>query len=310
MFATNHPATRLSNALRDLDREMPGLRDGAESSIHQARVAIRRLRESLALTRGEFDEDALEQFETRLARAFKALGRARDADTAHALVQHVETVFPLAPATLGQLRAAVARSQLGTRRKMIKTIEAVNLAALPHQLAHAYRSADRWFGAGRAWREQVAAHLAHRAEEARTAIAHAGGVYFPKRSHSARIALKQLRYALELADASGVRHIPRALRTLRKAQDVLGEAHDHEVLRERLDDLASEGIADAREARALDQFLDAAIRSLHARYLEARSDILDICAAAAAPPRRRAVIVRSAAAAALALPAVMLAKRY
>ena len=311
MFRTYKPAILMAQALHDLECELVGLRDGAEPAVHQARVAIRRLREAMLLARGNFDEDNLGELEDRLSRAFKVLGRVRDADIAQALVEHVETRFPLASATLGQLRAAVAHRQLARRRKMIKTIEAVDLDALPRQLGQAYRAPDQWFGRGRAWRQVVTLHLAHRAEDVRHAMMHASGVYFPKRSHSARVAVKQLRYALELADVTGTRHIPRALRTLRKTQDALGQAHDREVLLDRLRDLGSDHVrVDKGESHALEQFFAGEVHSLYARYLESRDDILKICAACSDAPRGSALVVRTAAAAALAVPAVMVLRRH
>jgi CHAD domain-containing protein len=172
------------------------------------------------------------------------------------------------------------------------------------------RASARRFRGNYAWRGLLKNHVARRAEDVRQAIGHAGGVYFPNRSHSTRVALKHLRYAIELADASGTWQLPRSRRPLRKAQDALGEAHDREVLRQRLHGLSSEGVeVSASEASALDQFLRGEIESLHERYLAARPAILDICAACETAPRTSLVGAGTVAAAAVAVPAMLLLRR-
>jgi len=109
-FARVGPAALASRSLQDFVAELPGLRDGDERAIHQTRVAIRRVGEAVALARAEYDEDQLTAIEGRIVRMFRALGDARDADSAYRLVQHLESRFPLAAGTLGHLRASAARS--------------------------------------------------------------------------------------------------------------------------------------------------------------------------------------------------------
>ena len=55
-------------------------------------------------------------------------------------------------------------------------------------------------------------------------------LYLPDRLHEVRIAVKKLRYAMEVSrELSGSRATAR-IRTLKEAQDLLGHMHDHEVL--------------------------------------------------------------------------------
>jgi CHAD domain-containing protein len=310
MFGGLAPSSLLSQSLDALIAQLPALRDGDEQAIHQARVALRRAREAFALVTAHDAEDQREEIDDRLSRMFKALGRARDADIAQRLVQHVERRFTLIPATLGQLRSSAARDQLAARRKMIKALEALDVHLIPLQLERTLRASTRGLRGNYAWRGLLKNHVARRAEDVRHAVAHAGGVYFPNRSHSARVAIKHLRYAIELADASGTWHLPRPRRPLRKAQEALGEAHDREVLLQRLHGLSSEGVAvSPSEASALDQFLRGEIQSLHERYLAARPAILDICAACETAPRTSLLGAGTVAAAAVAVPAMLLLRR-
>ena len=74
------------------------------------------------------------------------------------------------------------------------------------------------------------ARAARRAEGLRAAIENAAGIYLPDRLHEVRIAVKKLRYALEIArDLSGSRATAR-IRTLKRVQDLLGRMHDLEML--------------------------------------------------------------------------------
>ena len=59
-----------------------------------------------------------------------------------------------------------------------------------------------------------------------------GAMYLPRITcaHNARIALKKFRYAVEIADATGLVPAQRAIRELKKGQDVLGELHDRQEL--------------------------------------------------------------------------------
>ena len=303
------PTVLLSRSLQDFLVQLPGLRDGEERAIHQSRVAIRRLREAAVLACAEYDQDEFEEIEARLVQTFKALGRARDADTAQRLVEDVESRFPLAAATLGQLRASAGRSQLKARRRVIKTLESLEMATLAEQLDRARRTPPRSGWGRESWRTVLRTHIAHRAGDLRQAMNRAGGVYFRKRSHDARVAIKQLRYALELGVATKVHPFAPGLRTLRKAQDALGEAHDREVLLERVRDLDADGLSvNYGEVFALEQFVQGEISVLHAKYLAARPRLLDVCAACDAPRRHPSMRLGAVAAAAVALP-VLWARR-
>jgi CHAD domain-containing protein len=308
MFGTD-PQRLFSDAFAALMDELGGLRDGDEQAIHKARVAIRRLRESLPLVREDYSEDDLRAVDERLTHAFKALGRARDADTAQRLVQHVEMRFPLAPAMLGHLRLAIAREQLLLRRRLIKALEAADIANLPEQFSAARRR-ERRMRRSPSWREALRLHVRNRAADLQQAVEHAGGVYFPKRTHDTRVALKQFRYALELARATGIWRAPGALRVLRKTQDALGDAHDREVLIARVHSLVNDGVAvEPGEARAIEHFLAGEIRGLHEQYLAARPRIRETCQASLSARRQLPVRTGAMALAALALPVVIARRR-
>lgn len=269
------PQRLLSMKLSEFLAQVPLLRDGDERAIHDARVAIRRLREPLALMQLDRDDDVLDALEARLRKVFKALGRARDADIAHRLVQHVESRFPLAPALLGSLRGAAARDQLVSRRRVIKTLESANVQTLADAFdAWRWRESRRFF-ARSTWREHLDQLVESRGQSLLQAVDHAGGVYFRKRSHGARVAIKEFRYALEASTDLGVIAL-RDVRSLRKAQNALGEAHDRDVLIQRLNDLADENEFPRQEHELLEQFLTGEIIDQHQKYLAVRPALIEL----------------------------------
>src|SRR5205085_9330926 len=110
----------------------------------------------------------------------------------------------------------------------------------------------------------------------------AGAVYIPERLHSVRIALKKLRYALELSnDVSAVRDEV-DLRTLKRGQDLLGRMHDLQVLIDRVRQvqasLTPPNVAVWRELDALVGSFEDDCRRLHARYMRLRGDLAAIAA--------------------------------
>jgi CHAD domain-containing protein len=131
--------------------------------------------------------------------------------------------------------------------------------------------------AARNWRWAVDAQVANRAAALGAAIAEAGAMYLPERLHQVRIALKKLRYAVELsAELSGRRNDP-GLRALKRGQDLLGRMHDLQVLIERVRQvqasLTPPNLTVWRDLDALIMLLEDDCRLLHARYMRARETL-------------------------------------
>jgi CHAD domain-containing protein len=116
--------------------------------------------------------------------------------------------------------------------------------------------------------------LAHRViDRARTladAVSASGAMLNVERIHLVRIAVKRLRYALELAGELRLARTQSLVSSLRVVQDLLGSLHDIDVLRARLARVGCEIPPDsivARELAAMSLGLDGDVRQLHARYL-------------------------------------------
>jgi CHAD domain-containing protein len=121
---------------------------------------------------------------------------------------------------------------------------------------------------------------ARRAIALRNAIESAAGIYLPDRLHEVRIAVKKLRYAMELArELSGSRAMA-AIRTLKQAQDLLGRMHDLEVLIARTRAVQGSPIGtNLRLSGDLDRLvrrLETECRRLHGHYMASRHALIAI----------------------------------
>ncbi len=286
---------------------LPGVGAGDPRAVHRARVASRRLRELLPLL--QLDGHAAQKLGKRLRKVTRWLGGARELD---AILKLLDSDLGTAtPQAQGRLRSALgarrdkARARLAAKpvandlqrigRKLAKVAE--KLDAADEQRAAAGRAADRQ------WRWAVDARVAHRAGALRTAIAEAGAVYLPERLHEVRIALKKLRYGLEVAvEADGLKdHAD--LRKLKQVQRVLGQMRDLQVLADHARQVQAtvpSGRAGTsgplarlsawRELDGLIRSLEDECRRLHARFMRQRESLLALCDRLRAVPAHRAAM--------------------
>lgn len=252
----------------------PAVRNGDVAAIHDARVATRRLRAVLPLLADHRETQRWNDAQDTLKRAGRAFGRARDVDVALDLLRTIEERSPVAAPAASMMRARLARKQVKRRRKLIKRLESLDLSSWSESglLNGTGWRVIPW--AHPRWSRRLTTAIRDQARDLRAAIDHATGVYFPKRAHAARVAIKRLRYSVELLDRSQPERRP-SLRALRRAQDALGSVHDREVLRKRLARLMED--QDVQNANVLDDLLEAESRSSFAQYLELREGVLDTC---------------------------------
>lgn len=278
------PSRRRSELLRTylnaFTRLLHKVEGGDVRAIHGARVASRRLRELVPVL--ELDPSACTRLLRDLRRATRALGRVRELDvTAHLLRDLNEEP--------GELDAAVmvVSSRVRKVRRLTHARATQNgrlstdLRQLGKRLERAFATLDRP-GARerRRWRWALEARIVRRAEVLGHAIREAGPFYLPEKIHGVRIALKKLRYALELSAEASQTTSPE-IRVFRGAQTVLGHLHDRhrlvDCLRETQATLAS---GDRRVSRQLDHLiarLEDECRVIHARYVRGRQRMIEAC---------------------------------
>jgi len=283
MLPAHRPLSLLRGQVRTLESHLAAVRDGDPDGVHQARVATRRIRELLPLMSLRRDAETADALVKEFRSVGRSFGAVRDADVQAALLRSLEAHIPSAVPTLVLLRQHLERRRLDLMREIIKELERIEIDRLLQSVQHGLIGARRRLFGG--WDDLVRRIIADRAAGAREAIVHATGVYFPKRAHRARIAIKKFRYATEIAAATGVWNAWGIIRELKKGQELLGRLHDRQEL---LDALPDTDDAPA-QIQLLTQVLDAEASDLHGRYLGRRQRLLDAASAAqrAVDPVRR-----------------------
>jgi CHAD domain-containing protein len=271
------PATLLQTQFGVIAQHLDGIRDADVESVHQARIATRRVRELLALIEPPRGWPGPE-LKAEIRRLGRRLGRVRELDVmVETLAEFERRVPPVAPV------AALARARVATRRDMFRRrlIRASDQLDLPElirvvrnglseraPLLHRRRAAS--------WSERLRLQIVSRAAAVRENVIHSSGVYFPERAHPVRIAVKKLRYAVEIASATALWTPPHMLKDLRRIQDTLGELHDLQVVRPEILGLAVEDI-DPQLVQIMEGILDGEIERLFRRYLDRRDRLLLMC---------------------------------
>ena len=263
-----------------LRRMLPGARSGDVKAIHQARVATRRLREAMPLVEAGKPGRQIE----RVARDLTSvLGTVRELDVALLMLAELEGTDGVPPGAVACLRRAVGNERRALHAETAKRIDRCDMDRLQRKALKALEKKGDGRKGSVDRHEQVAAarrRAARRAERLELAIEAAGAIYLPERLHQVRIAVKKLRYALEIVrDLSGSRAEAR-IRVLKRSQDLLGRMHDLEVLIARTRGLQSAAVRDLKISSDLDQLvrrLETDARQLHGQYITTRRHLLEIC---------------------------------
>jgi CHAD domain-containing protein len=297
--ATTALRTALSGAIaklgREIARRLPGAAEGKPKAVHRTRVASRRLRELLAVLEAT-DTVKTRRLEREARRLTRALGPAREVDVSIAMLDRMteQGRLPADPALAERLGRERDRRRAAMRRK---------LARLDPDLLRSHADTLAAAIAGTpdddTWRRAVALRGIRRARATAAAVAACGTLYTPDQLHALRIAIKKLRYTLEVARWTPGASLDGAIERLRAAQRELGRLHDAQVL------LASVQAAPANRTTAplretLIHALERDCRERHARLLP-RLPGIDACARSL--PAELARTVRGARAPAARIPA-------
>lgn len=270
----------LRQRLVSLLQAMPAAQAGDETSVHQARVASRRLRQALPLLGVRADADALDRADKRVRRITRALGPVRELDVTLLLLAELSQKNAAPARAIARVRAAVAEERLERRREMLEVIKPSKLDKLRKRLVRVAAPTSHPVGKGNALAEAQAQGAA-RALALRDAIEHAGGIYLADRLHRVRVAAKKLRYALEIQRELTKSRSTAQLNRLKTQQDLLGRMHDLEILIDRARGVQAtltprdrRGMA---ELRTLIRILEDECREGHAAYMRARPALLKMC---------------------------------
>ncbi|MBY0495264.1 MAG: CHAD domain-containing protein [Cyanobacteria bacterium] len=270
----------LRQRLVSLLRAMPAAQAGDEVSVHQARVASRRLREALPVLGARADEQKLDRVQKRVRRITRALGPVRELDVTLLLLAELEGTEAAAPRAIERVREAVLEERQKRRNEMLSEITPSRLDKLTRRLVRVAAPEERPH-VTRTAREEAAAQSAQRARNLKAAIERAGGIYLADRLHRVRVEAKKLRYALEIQRELSQARSMIGLARLKSEQDMLGRMHDLEILIDKA--RAVQGTLNPRDRRGMSELnklirvLEDECREGHATYMRGRPALLKLC---------------------------------
>jgi CHAD domain-containing protein len=261
-------------------RAMPAAQAGDEISVHQARVASRRLREALPVLGARADLAAIDRAGKRVRRITRALGPVRELDVTLMLLAELDGKGTTPKRAIARVRTAVLEERQKRRRSMLQEMSPSRLEKLRKRLVQVAAPDARGQVSRNALTE--AAHQASlRARSLKAAIERAGGIYLADRLHRVRIEAKKLRYALEIQRELTRSRSTARLNRLKQEQDLLGRVHDLEVLIERTREVQARLAPTNRRAMAelnrMIRAIEDECREGHAAYMRGRPALLGLC---------------------------------
>jgi CHAD domain-containing protein len=261
-------------------RVLHAVEKGDVRALHQARVASRRLRELLPVL--QLDRSTANKLGRRLRKVTERLGRVRELDVLLLLVDELHISGRRGSSALGRVGVRVSKSRDQARKALSARLPASELARLArkiNRIAAELKDAERATSkaAARNWRWGLDARVANRASRLSAAVGDAGAIYLPERLHAVRLAVKKLRYAVELSMEAAGKRGNADLRALKRAQELLGRMHDVQMLIEQVRQtqasLAPPSVTVWRDLDNLVASLEDDCRRLHGRYMRSRDEL-------------------------------------
>lgn len=268
----------LEAQLARLQRHLPRAREGRVRSVHQARVASRRLREVLPIAGVASPDSDNVKLDRLVRRITKALGPVREMDVALEELSHHRREHAWRPRAVDRLRAHLTAERDRRAREMHTRLDRLDQEAFEdrvHDLAAAVVGIPL-----QTWGPALGARVRKRAGAFGQAVQTAGTLYVTEPVHEVRIAAKKLRYTLELAQVTARVPVGRQVGSLRRLQDALGRLRDLQVVQEQIRALLGQiplSLAPALEQIGAD--LDAECRTLHAEFVRGAAKWLSLAGA-------------------------------
>jgi len=266
----------LKSRLDQFTRVLNLVEQGDVRGLHRARVASRRLRELLPML--QLPHDKFRKLNRRLRKVTSRLGTVRELDVLLLLVDELREARRGRSGSLNRVGISVAKDRDDARKRLATRLPISDMRRLGDKLnrvveeLHTQDSAPR--AAARSWQTAVDAQVAARAARLAAAMTDAGAMYLPERLHGVRIAIKKLRYALELSNELTATRRDANLTALKRGQEILGRMHDLQVLVERVRQvqasLTPPNVTIWRNLDATVASLEDECRLLHARYMRMR----------------------------------------
>jgi CHAD domain-containing protein len=301
------PSDRLwRKRLNELSSVWPEFLGGHTTGLHKTRVASRRIREALPIVGVCAPPEKVKKLHRKMRKLTRYLGPIRELDVKLDMLEAASRHPAISARALELVRREVASQRQALRQRLGESAPVSDLRKLVRKLE---RIADM-NGAGprklekfeAQWRSALAARLLRRAKDLGRTLEAAGPIYAPSRVHEVRIAIKKLRYALEIAQDARVAASTALVRVLKRHQERLGRLNDFQaLLRHVRETEALPGVgSQVNELAAYAEALERDCRRLHAEFVERRQDLMDLVkdvrlqiVPALTAPRRRQASVRA-----------------
>lgn len=260
-----------------LARRWSAARDGHVKGVHRARVASRRLREALAVIDAAEPKSRADRLARTVRRMTRALGPVREIDVALVELDLAARRHGWSPQLARIVRRRLERERERRAKRMVAKIAKQDRGSVRDGI----RELSKWMtGAdGRSSEAALSARIVRRARGVLAASAAAGTIYVPNRLHALRIAIKKLRYAIELQPPTPAFDVAVALKLLKRAQRRFGSLQDMQVLTAevRAIDTVKRRPADRAALSAAADALERDCREIHAKALAVVPDV-EACA--------------------------------
>lgn len=271
--ATTVTAATLARALdaasKALIARWPKVYEGEPPEIHRARVASRRWREVLAVVIAAVSRPHAAELRREVRRITRSLGPVREMDVAIEELIRAAALHGRPLDETERLQAQLERIRVDRRATMRAEVSDINPAWLRSHGREVVSHLGQAWVSDAAWRRVVGELVGKRAADVEAAVASCGTMYVPRRLHAVRIAVKKLRYALEIARAAGEPDLGRSIAALRRVQGDFGHLHDVQVLLEHVRGLAvPRAVTPGSNGTTLVDVLERDCRTLHARLLK------------------------------------------
>ena len=278
-------------------RVLAAVEQGDVRALHRARVASRRLRELLPML--QLESSVAHKLNRRLRKITSRLGTVRELDVLLILIDELHVSRRARSAALSRVGIAVAKGRDEARKRLASKLPIAEMSRLGRKLDRLVEGmrameASSSKTAARSWRWAIDARVALRASRLTEAMQEAGAVYLPERLHAVRIALKKLRYAVELLAEIGAGVAVADLRALKRGQDLLGHMHDLQVLMDSVRkvqaSLMPPNLTVWRDLDALVVSIEDDCRHLHAQYMRSRDVLTAVADRSSARPQQTAPV--------------------
>jgi CHAD domain-containing protein len=239
-----YAARAMLKHIETLRRHMDGVRaDDDIEHVHQTRVASRRLRTTLELFNDVLPAKRSARWLKRIKKTARTLGTARDLDVQICFVeQFIQTLPDNAPSAkarpgLNRLLLRLKQARADCQHEMVGAVDKLESSNVVNQIdqwLHKIRAGGQQVRSGNAALRREAGQLI--TERMQDVLAYEPFVHMPRqteRLHAMRIAMKKLRYAMEVF-APASKPIKKRIDRIKQYQQLLGDLHDCDVWLARL----------------------------------------------------------------------------